>query len=52
MAKEKNLQSCLSIAYVEDDSITGVMEFYLQEEWIEIPKMIEKIKYYVQNFRK
>ena len=52
MAKTHNLQSCLAIAYIEDDEIIGVMEYYLQEEWILIPELIEKIKYYLHNWAK
>ena len=29
MSKTHNLQTCVSMAYIEDDKLIGVMEFYL-----------------------
>ena len=46
-AVECGLMTCLVIAHVADGQFKGVCEFYIDEEWMEIPGIVEKIKFYL-----
>jgi hypothetical protein len=39
----------MAMAHIVDNNIIGVFEFYLREEWYEVPQLVEKVRFYLQN---
>ena len=46
-AVESGLQTCLTIAHIDKGEFKGVCEFFLGEEWYEIPGIVEKVQFYL-----
>ena len=47
-AVDTNLRACFAMAVKEKDKFAGVLELFLEEEWHPVPKLIEKVRYYLQ----
>merc|ERR1711981_1244201 len=41
------IRCALTIAVIENKKFMGVVEFFLQEEWYPVDKLIAKIKFYL-----